>query len=297
MSLNLDDITLPKDEIKMDNSANFLAMLIKPNTISEFDFNKSTYLNDIFNNNVEIFEIEPNNFMEIIGNKLQINKYKINNKINTVKNNVFYQDKNYLYEIIFINLDKEFQNDNVNELASLINIEGDEIYGNAIILKTWVPLESFEMKFTNIKLEDVINCLYSRKEPLIVVLEDGEYFEQRIEDLELFALKFFGNDYVDKKEIGILNHNLNIWYSKSDYGEKLTNLVNVKVDKAIFFSYQYQNYRCDLTLDEVKKLIKIAEKNIFKVDNNLLEEEKDNIGRIINKNKFRILNIMYNNNK
>ena len=295
MALNLNDVTLPKDELKMDNSANFLAMLIKPNSISEFDFNKSSYLEDIFKNNNEIFEIEPNNFMETIGSKLQVNNYKIENKINTVKNNVFYQDKNYLYEIIFINLDKDFHKDNVNELASLINIEGDEIYGNAIILKTWVPIESFEMKFVDIKLEDIICCLKSRKEPLTVILEDGEYYEQRIEDLELFGLKFFGDDYVDKKELGILHHNLNIWYSKSDYGEKLTNLVDVKVDKAIFFSYQYQNYRCDLSLDEVKKLIKIASNNIFKVDEKIIEEEKDNLGRIINKNKYRILNMMYNN--
>jgi len=297
MTLNLDNVTLPKDEIKMDNSANFLAMVIKPNTISDFDFNSSTYLNDIFKNNHEIFEIEPENFMESIGTKLQVNNYKIENKVNTLKNNVFYQDKNYLYEIIFINLDKENQIDNVNELASLINIEGDQIYGYAIILKTWVPIESVEMKFVDVKLEDIINVLSNRKEPLAVILEDGEYYEQRISDIDIFAFKFFGEDYYDKKELGILHHNLNIWYSKSDYGEKLTNLVDVKVDRCIFFSFQYQNYRCDLTMDEVKKLIKMASKNIFTVDEKLLEEETDNLGRIINKNKFRILNMMYNNIK
>jgi len=297
MTLNLDNVTLPKEEIKMDNSANFLAMVIKPNTISDFDFNSSTYLNDIFKNNHEIFEIEPENFMESIGSKLQVNNYKIENKVNTLKNNVFFQDKNYLYEIIFINLDKENQVDNVNELASLINIEGDQIYGYAIILKTWIPIESVEMKFVDVKLEDIINILSNRKEPLAVILEDGEYYEQRISDIDIFALKFFGEDYYDKKELGILHHNLNLWYSKNDYGEKLTNLVDVKVDRCIFFSFQYQNYRCDLTMDEVKKLIKMASKNIFTVDEKILEEEKDNFGRIINKNKFRILNMMYNNIK
>jgi hypothetical protein len=296
MALNLDDVTLPKEEIKMDNSFNFTAMLIKPNEISNFDFNKSSYLNDIFNNNHEIFEIDPINFMEIIGSKLEVNKYKKENKINTVKNNVFFQNENFLYEIFFINLDKEFHINNVNELASLINIEGDEIYGNAIILKTNIPLENFEMKFVDIKLEDLITCLESRKEPLAVILEDGEYYEQRIADIDLFALKFFNNEYFEKKELGILHHNLNIWYSKGDdYGEKLTNLINIKIDKAIFFSYQYQNYRCDLSLDEVKKLIKMAEKNIFKVNEEIIKEEKDNLGRVINKNKFRILNMHYNN--
>jgi hypothetical protein len=295
MTVNLDDMTLPKEEIKMDNSANFLAMLIKPNEISNFDFNSTTYLEDIFKNNYEIFEIEPDNFMETIGTKLKVNEYKIENKINTVKNNVFHQDQNNLYEILFINFEKQFQNNNVNELASLINIEGDQIYGSAIILKTSIPVENLEMKFVDIKLEDIINCLSIRKEPLAVIMEDGEYYEQRIGDIDIFALKFFGDEYYEKKELGILQHNLNLWYSKSDYGEKLTNLVNVKVDKCIFFSFQYQNYRCDLTLDEVKKLIKLADKNIMTVEGKLLEEETDNIGRIINKNKFRILNITYNN--
>ncbi|ULY68497.1 hypothetical protein [Chlorella virus XW01] len=298
MSVNLDDVTLHKEEIKMDNFVNFVGMLIKPNEISNFDFNSSTYLEDIFKNNHEMFEIEPEKFMENIGTKLQVNNYKIENKVNTVKNNVFFQDKNYLYEIIFIDLDKQFQTtDNVNELASLINIEGDQIYGSAVILKTWVPLESLEMKFVDVKLEDIINILAIRKEPLAVILEDGEYYEQRIGDLDLFALKFFSEEYYDKKELGIIHHNLNIWYTKSDFGEKLTNIVNVKVDKCIFFSFQFQNYRCDITIDEVKKLIKMAEKNIFNVDEKILEDETDNLGRIINKNKFRILNMMYNNIK
>jgi hypothetical protein len=296
MTVNLDDLTLSKEEIKMDNSANFLAMLIKPNEISKYDFNSSTYLEDIFKNNYEIFEIEPENFMETIGTKLKVNEFKIENKVNTLKNNVFYHDQNNLYEILFINfVEKQFQNNNVNELASLINIEGDQIYGYAIILKTSIPVENLEMKFVDIKLEDIINCLSIRKEPLAVIMEDGEYYEQRIGDIDIFALKFFGDEYYEKKELGILQHNLNLWYSKSDYGEKLNNILNVKVDKCIFFSFQYQNYRCDITLDEVKKLIKLADKDIMTVDEKLLKEEKDNFGRIIIKNKFRILNITYNN--
>jgi hypothetical protein len=294
--IDLNQLSIPIDEIKLDNSGNFLAMIIKPNSISHFDFNSPSYLNDIFENNHQLFDINPNNFMQNIGSKLDINKFKKNDKLNTVKNNIFYQNKEFLFEILFIDLDEDSKNqEDLNELASLINIEGEQIYGSAIILKTHLPVDNLEMRFVNVELKDIIECLSYRREPMVVILEDGEYYEQRIQDLELFAGKFFGDEFVDKKEYGIIQHNLNIWYSKSDFGEKLTNLVDVKVDKAIFFSYLYQNYRCDITLDEVKKLISLASKNKFTIDNNLLNEETDEIGRVIIKNKFRILNMMYNN--
>ena len=70
---------------------------------------------------------------------------------------------------------------------------------------------------------------------------------------------------------------------------------NETVDKMIVFTMWTDNYRGNLTLDEFNKIKTLSKKiNIdYKIPFELTEDSKDNMNRIIVKNKYRILNIIY----
>jgi hypothetical protein len=75
-------------------------------------------------------------------------------------------------------------------------------------------------------------------------------------------------------------------------------LVSCRIDKCIFFSRINDEKRCNLYLNDVKKIIKLSEKlETYIVDKELMKEENDKYGRKIIKNRFRILDNVYSLNE
>jgi hypothetical protein len=59
-----------------------------------------------------------------------------------------------------------------------------------------------------------------------------------------------------------------------------------------------EKIRGNLTLNELNKIIDLSKKlNNFDVDSELIKDEKDKFNRTIIKNKYRILEYVYNSNK
>ena len=78
----------------------------------------------------------------------------------------------------------------------------------------------------------------------------------------------------------------------------MPNLVKGKIDLAIFYTMNTDELLGHITLDEIKKIIHLSNKlDDFSSNDDLTCEERDKLDRPMVKNKYRILEKMYNLNK
>jgi len=299
---NIKDYTMDENEVKLDNDQKFDILLVKSNNITDLNWQDPQYLNKITNSDFcSVETIIPVNFMEELAIKLNVDKYKFSDiEVQTIG-----EDKNHLYEILYIKLDEKEKHEQ-NYFGSLLNINGDKIFGNLVILKTYLSLTSDEMKYTNINKKDIIDLMHYRANTKVVLYHDGDYEEVEIlGEMKTFADAFFENDIykVKKHEMCFLKHNLNIWYFEDKYGEKdvlgklLDNKADMYIDKCIFFSMNSNKYRGNFTIDELTKILQLSNKlDDFNADSKYNQEIKDNIGRNIVYTKHRVLEQTFNLN-
>ena len=286
---------IPKDEIKLENTTNFKCLCIKPSNIEQFDWKNPNYLTTLLNQPFyESIDIEPNNLIEKIAIALHIDEYKSVN----INNYVICENKDYICEILFLDVPDEFKTkEHENQMASLINISGDKIYGYAFLLKTYIPIKTQNMYFKDNGLKELHKILYDRVNTTVVLYEDENLREEKI----FGNMKNFAGDdkYKYKKvEFPFLLHNINIWYLPDEYGEENVcgKLIDKKIEKCIWFSMNSELYRGHISLDEVQKIIKLSYKleKDFKPDKEWIKDEMDKYNRKIVKNKYRILEKAYN---
>jgi len=288
------------DKIIMENNNIFDCLVIKSGTIQQIPWIDPNYAGKLME--LDLFKIvktNTDNFIEVITTNLNINKYKI--KDLNVKTEIIAEEPYYLYEMLYVDLEKatEYHKDeDLNELASLININGDKIYSNAIIFKNYLPSLSDSMTLCTITKDDLKRVLHDRVYTSIVICDDDELFEDKVVgDINQYAAVFFNNDKIEKIELPFLMHNINIWYSVSKYGNYnlCGNLIDKPIDKCIWFSMKSEEFRGNLTLDEVKKIISLSKiLTDYKTPDELLEEKNDNLGRKIIYNKYKVLDWVYN---
>ena len=292
----VDNIVMEKDDI-------FECIKIMPGKISEvnwFDTNYALNLTklDLF----ESFKMNRENFIEMLSVKLNVDNFKeIKNM--SVKNEIIAEEPEFLYELLYINLDKnsEFQKEeHLNEMATLLNTNGDMVYYNALLFKNHISSLSNSMVLVDMIKSDITRILDSRVNTMITTCDDGEWKEVRVQgDLNNFAADFFDDSKIYKMEIGFLMHNINIWYTLFDnYGKYLCgDLINKKMDKCIVFSMKSEEYRGNITLDEVKKIIYLSGKlKDYNTPSHYTEEKRDDLGRKIVYSKYKVLDLVHSNN-
>lgn len=290
-------IQMDLDEVKLENNKNFDVCIIEQNDISNLDWQDPNYLHNIVANDFcKIQNCNPEKFMEFIAEYLNVNDHQYSDiQVQTV-----YEDKNYLYEILYI---KQEECDKNNFFGSLININGDKVFGNCLILKTYLSLDSYEMKYHSITKEDIVNFMHFRAHTKLVIYHEGNFEEVEVlGELQPFAESFFENDIykVKKTELAFLKHNLNIWYFEDIYGEEdvLGNIIDCKeIDKCIIYTMNSDQYRGNFTLEEFEKIKLISKKlENFNVEEKYMKEEKDDLGRQILHSKYRVLEKVYKEN-
>lgn len=293
------------DKIRLDNNKDFELLLIKHNNIEKLDWADPKYLETILNSDyIETIKFSPNSFAEDLGKALEIENYEFCD----VKCNLFYEEPNYHYEILYIDLLPVFKKKEIeNQFSLLLQNNGDDkIFGNALIMKTYVPVNDMnKMRIEDISKNDIKQILDDRINTKVIVFDNGDYEEKKIfGSIEDYSKNFFEDEEqsrIQKIELAFLKHNINIWFTKFDYGfENVCGnlLKHLLIDKCIVFTLINDNIRGNLSMDEFNKIKLLSTKlENYKIPEEINNEEKDDIGRLVIKNRYRILDYVYNKYK
>jgi hypothetical protein len=297
-----DDFKGDNDKLKFENKGEFNFMLIKPNKISKMDWMDDNYLNDLVNSDfISYHKSTTDTFVETIGTLLEIYKFDYPD----VKVQLFYEEPNYHYELLYVNLLPKYKTDDMdNEFALMLQNYGDEkIFGNVLVMKSYVPVNNMnKMLISKINNEDIIRIMFDRVNTKCIIYDNCDYEEKRIfGPIDKFADTFFEEEdlyRIQKIELPFLKHNINIWFTKFEYGDEGVCgglLKHLRINKCIVFTLIDDNYRGNLSMEEFNKIKYLSTKlEDYLTPADIDEEERDDIGRIIIKNRFRILELMYN---
>lgn len=279
--------------LKTETTKSHDVLLIKPYDFSSLDWNNPHYLQFIMGLPIyNTITVDPQHISEIWVKNLDIPE----NATITVTSSIVFEDSKFLYELIWVYYHNENETPKKNDLATLLNVDGNIIYGNALLMKTHMPVESYSAIIVDASRDDIYHILERRIKHKTVVYQDGDWEEHEwIVDLNSFLDNIFDLDKKEFKEVGFLNHNLQIYYSKGKNSE-MEKIVGSKYDKLVITSKLTDDFYCDITLNEIKKIIEISKKlDNWTTSEDMLKDEKDDLGRKIVKNKYRILEKYYSN--
>ena len=287
------------EKVIMENDITFECLVIRPGSIKEVSWSDPLYSFKLME--LDLFEsvsTNSDNFMEVLATKLNVNNFTVKNM--SVKTEIIGDIPNYVYDLLYIDLEKNPEyhtEENFNEMASLININGDKIYSNAIIFKNHIESFSDSMNLVTVTKKDLAELLHSRVHTKVVTWDDTWKEATVVGDLTKFASEFFEDGSIVKIEFPFLMHNINIWYTTFSYGsDPCGKLVNKKIDKCLWFTMKSEEFRGSLTLDEVKKIISLSEKlENYNTPAIYAEEKIDNMGRKIIYNKYKVLDLVFKN--
>ncbi len=291
---------MENEKLTLRNKDPFNVLVITPNKIEDRDWTDPLYLSKLTNDTFcNYLSLEPSNYVDFIIKHLEIKEDMPNTD---VKVQIIYENKNYIYEIMYIYVENG-PKDKVNEFATLLNINNDIIIGNAIVTKTYIPLDNDNTEYESISADNIEQLLFNRANTQIILYnsDDEEYKEFLLfGPLDIYADMYFGEKKynIKKKELPFLKHNINIWYTEDEYGNNniIGNLLdkNIKVDKMIVFSMFSDEYRCSLTLEEFNQIKELSIKmDDYILNDEVLKDEKDELGRYVIKNKYKILHQYY----
>ena len=284
-----------ENQLIFENNDNFDVILIKPNNIDNLDWNSENYTLQLCELNCyEIINVNKNNFLEIISNKLYLEKFKDKKNLEVITQ-IISEIPNYIYELIYIDelTDKD---DEINNIASLINTNGNKIYGNTILMKTFIPSLSKSILINNIVVSNIKDILDNRVKTNIVIYDGNWSNTIVVGNLEEYAKLFFDDKYI-KYESAFLLHNINIWYEICEGCSVKTcgKILEKPIYKCFWFTMITDEYRGSIYLDEVMKIINVSNKMDFpfNIKKEWIEDEKDEFTRKVIKNKYKILDLAH----
>lgn len=293
------------EKINVEHTNTFDCLIIKQGMIKNISWQDPNYINKVIDlDYIESITLTSETFLDLLAKNLDVNKFEVSNM--SAKTEIVGEEPYYVYELSYIDLENEKKyhtDENINEIANLISINGDKVYSNAILFRNHIPSLSNSMNLCNMTREDLKRLLYKRAYNTIVI---GDSFEDKlmedavIGDLDIYAKKYFEGEEYKKVELAFLMHNINIWYTIGITENKICgNLVNEKcIDKCIWFTMKTDTYRCNLSLDEVKKIINLSQKlSNYQTPSQFTEEKNDDLGRKIIYNKYKVLDQLYHDHK
>ena len=295
------------DDVKIFNQKPFYILLIEPGKINHLDWNSPTYLQTLTNMPIiKSYLVESDKFFEKLHELLKIGEES--DKTHFVTECIS-EEPGSIYEIIFTDTLNKVTELPHNELASLVVLSEEQIKGNAVIIKTESPSLNDDMIFGNVTSNELHKILRERGFATLVAWEDGTNEESLIKnwreediygDMETYANKFFEDEPYKKIEIGFLKHNLNIWYLPSKYGMEgvCGNLITEKIEKCFVFTMLAESMRGNITKDEIFKIFELSKvlEVPYTPDNKWYSDEIDKHGRKIIKNKYKVLDNVYQEN-
>ena len=201
-------------QLKFENNDNFDIILIKSNNIDHLEWFNENYTSNIIELDCyETINANKDTFLEIVSNKLNLEKFKDKTDLE-VTTQIISEIPNYIYELVYVNELTE-KDDIINNIASLLNTNDNKVYGNAILMKTFIPSLSKSILIKNITISNIKDIL-DRRVKTNIVIYDGEWSNKIVSrNIEEFAKIFFDEEF-KKFETPFLLHNINIWYEICD---------------------------------------------------------------------------------
>jgi len=282
-------------------SNNYDVLLIKPNVIEHLDYNRVDYISGILS--IDCYELLNTNSKDIgiiFAKYLNSKNYKDCNALT----NICYDTPECLYELCFLDIPKEEKNEKtINQIATLLDITNEQIFGNAILIKTYLPLDTLDMIMISSSKEDIKNILDSRVNHKGVFIDTDTTMKCiTFRDIEPEIKKLFDEDIknLSRIEIPFLKHNFIMYYNKDSLDEEnelVRDIGQKKINGEVFIvSMVTDTLYTDISINEVKKILEISKfgENAWKASDNDDNEERDNEGRILIKSKYRILHKRHN---
>ena len=284
-------IAIDDKQLKFENENSFNFIKINLNNLESLKWSDPNYLDNILS--LDIYttnDTNSENFLNNVVDALDVNSHNEQSDA-MIETQVIAEFPECIYEMVYINNVKK-EDIYKNDLATLLITNGETIYGNVIIFKTYLPIDNENILFVDINKTDIKNILENRIKTKVVIY-DGEWHEvEVIGSLEDYANEFFDDAYL-KFESLFLKHNVNIWYEKLDGVNSYVcgKILNKPIYKCLWFTMISDEYRGSLSLNEVNTIIKLSNhlKFPYEPPSEWLIDEKDGYGRDKIKNKYRIL--------
>jgi len=284
-------IAIDDQQLNFENKNNFDFLKINLNSLKSLEWSDPNYLDNILKLDIySTINTNSENFLNNIVDSLDVNKYNESADA-MIETQIIGEFPDFIYEMVYINNIKK-DDIYINELATLLITNGETIYGNAIIFKTYLSINDDTTIFININTSD-IKYLLDKRVKTTVVIYDGVWSEVDVSgNLEDYAKGFFEDTFL-KFETPFLKHNVNIWYEKLDGINNYVcgKLLNKPIYKCLFFTMISDEYRGSILLNEVIQIIKLSNyiNSPYEPPAEWLIDEKDIYGRNKIKNKYRIL--------
>ena len=225
------------------------------------------------------------NFSDMLSDSLELEKYKKEDLY--VNNQMICETPDYIYELFYIDKLKE---GDINGIGNLLSVNGEEIYGNVILIKTFISKKEDSMYMIDCNNKDVFDILRQRAFTKIVTF-DGEWKETEwLGNMKKFADEFFDDTYLSF-ELPFLKHNINIYYETCNgcSYETCGNIIFKPIYKCIWFTMITDVHRGNISLEEVLKIVQLSKKMEEPYKYIQEKETNDKFGRKVNKNKYRVL--------
>jgi len=125
------DSNIKQTEITMENTNDFDIMVINKGAILTDiinNYNDPNYVRKIIKLGLcKIITVNKDTILQAFADHLETERYTDNDYIN---NEVIGEEPYYIYELLYVDLEKNKNHRDKNDFASLININGDVIYSN-----------------------------------------------------------------------------------------------------------------------------------------------------------------------
>lgn len=274
----------------------FEIIVIKPNMIEHLDYNRVDYVSDIINHDCYINRNTNSEdigiiFAEYLNSENYLGCNAITNKC--------YETSEYIYEICFMDIPKEHKdNSTYNQIATTLDVTTEHIFGNAILLKTYLPLKNMDMNLVSVNKDDIKEILEARVNHLGVFIDtDGNLKQISFRDIKSKLNELLDEDIknLEKIEIPFLKHNFIMFYCKDSLDEEnslVKDIAQKKVCGDVFIiSMLTESIYTNILIDEVKKMLAISKlgENAWISKAEYDDIDKDDNGRTLIKSKYRIL--------
>lgn len=257
----MSDKTSIKEEVFFPKQKDFKFLLIKPKDISNIRPDNPEYKHFICNLDIyeEIFTTSDD-FFEKMGKALDVDKMTERNKPYSLHTQYIGSNSEYIYELIHFDLmPKDLPLEIYNGVANLLKTDYQHLFGNAIMIKTKIPVDKVEVEMVDCERKDLYNLLEDRVRHIGVKVDDDgetEEFNWYYEDPKKFIEEFMVNEYKFVEKAFML-HNLQIYYTPGNRMD-MKKLIGEGYDQIIIATKITEQFYGNFTLvefNDIKSLL------------------------------------------